>query len=105
MKLLIRNLDPHTTKEELNSLFEEFGKVLSCNIVMDEQTKRSKGFGFVVMQKPGDAKAATKNLNNQVVGDSKIRVKKAESKKETPKKEETPKTAGLKFYGAPSSEQ
>jgi len=104
MKFLIRNLAPHTTEEELHSLFQEFGKVQSCNIVMDAKTNRSKGFGLVVTQKPGDAKAATKNLNNQVVGHSKIRVKKAEPKKKAPKNENSPTTAGLKFYREPSSE-
>ncbi len=80
MKLLIRNLDRATTEKELNDLFKEFGTVQSCNLVMDKGTGESKGFGFVEMPKTGEAKAAIKNLNNQTVGDNKIRVKKAEDK-------------------------
>ena len=80
MKLLIRNLDRATTEKELNDLFQEFGTVQSCNLVMDKGTGESKGFGFVEMPKTGEAKAAIKNLNNQTVGDNKIRVKKAEDK-------------------------
>ena len=52
----------------------------SCDLVLDKDTGGSKGFAFVEMPRPGDAKAAMKNLNNKVVGESKIRVKKAEPK-------------------------
>jgi len=47
---------------------------------MDKETGLSKGFCFVEMPKQGDAKAAMKTLNNAVVDNCKIRVKKAESK-------------------------
>ena len=80
MKLLIRNLDRVTTEKELKDLFQEFGTVQSCNLVMDKGTGASKGFGFVEMPKTGEAKAAIKNLNNKTVGENKIRVKKAEDK-------------------------
>ncbi len=80
MKLLVRNLDRSTTQEALKSLFQEFGAVQSCNLVMDKDTGASKGFGFVEMPKQGEAKAAIKNLNNKTVNNSKIRVKKAEEK-------------------------
>lgn len=80
MKLLIRNLDRSTTEEELKSLFQKYGVVQSCNLVIDKVTGVSKGFGFVEMPKVGDAKAAVKNLNNKTVGANKIRVKKAEDK-------------------------
>lgn len=79
MKLLVRNLDRNTLESELSALFETFGTVQSCSIVMDKETGKSKGFGFVEMPRPGDAKAATKNLNGTQVGENKIRVKKAEA--------------------------
>ncbi|ALS97171.1 RNA recognition motif domain-containing protein [Lacimicrobium alkaliphilum] len=81
MKLIVRNLDRATTEEELKSIFQEFGAVQSCNLVIDGATGLSKGFGFVEMPKVGEAKAAIKNLNDKSVGNSKIRVKKAEEKK------------------------
>lgn len=80
MKLLIRNLDRLTTEDELKGLFEAFGIVQSCSLVIDQSTGKSKGFGFVEMPKSGEAKAAIKNLNEKKVGSSKIRVKKAEEK-------------------------
>jgi RNA recognition motif-containing protein len=79
MKLLVRNLDRKTTETELRSLFSAHGTVQSCNLVLDKQTGLSKGFGFVEMPKPGDAKAAIKNLNSTKVAGSVIRVKYAES--------------------------
>jgi RNA recognition motif-containing protein len=81
MKLLVRNLSRDTTEEEIKSLFEEYGTVQSCDLVLDKDTGASKGFAFVEMPKAGEAKAAIKNLNNKDVAGSKIRVKKSEEKK------------------------
>ena len=80
MKLLARNLDRTTTEEELKTIFEAFGKVQSCNLVIDKDSGKSKGFCFVEMPKVGDAKNAIKNLNNKTIGGNKVRVKKAEVK-------------------------
>ena len=80
MKLLVRNLDRSTTEEQLNELFQSFGKVQSCRLIVDQVSGLSKGFGFVEMPKAGEAKVAIKNLNNKTVGSNKIRVKKAEEK-------------------------
>ena len=80
MKLLIRNLARSTTEAELLELFESYGSVQYCNLVMDPVTGGSKGFGFVEMPKVGEAKAAMKNLNNTLVNGNMIRVKKAEDK-------------------------
>jgi len=79
MKLLIRNLTRNTSEAELKVLFEPFGAVQSCSLVLDKDTGISKGFGFVEMPKIGEAKAA-KKLNGARVGSSKIRVKIAEEK-------------------------
>lgn len=80
MKLLVRNLDRSTTEEELKTLFQAWGLVQSCNLVMDKKSGESKGFGFVEMPKAGEAKVAIKNLNNKPFGGNDIRVKKAEDK-------------------------
>jgi RNA recognition motif-containing protein len=81
MKLLIRNLDRLTTEDELKNLFEEFGTVQYCKLVLDLENGKSKGFAFIEMPKLGEAKAAMKNLNDKIVGSNKLRVKKAEDKK------------------------
>jgi RNA recognition motif-containing protein len=79
MKLLVRNLARTTTEVEIQTLFETIGKVQSCTLVMDEKEGRSKGFGFVEMPNPGDAKGAIKVLNGKDLDGSIIRVKRAES--------------------------
>ena len=80
MKLLIRNLARATTEEELRALFEAFGKVQSCSLILDKESGRSKGFGFVEMPSPGESKAAVKNLNGKDVDGNSIRVKRAQPK-------------------------
>lgn len=80
MKLLIRNLDRLTTEEELKGLFQKFGAVQSCNLVIDRDSGKSKGFGFIEMPKSDEAKSAIKNLNNKTIGNNKIRVKEAEDR-------------------------
>jgi len=85
MKLLIRNLARTTTEAELRALFEAYGAVQSCTLVIDRETGGSKGFGFVDMPKQGNAKAAVKQLNGTQVDGSQIRVKKAASKPDAAK--------------------
>ncbi len=82
MKLLIRNLARNITEAELLAEFEAHGTVQSCNLVLDEKTKGSKGFAFVEMPKQGQAKAAMKNLNGKALAGSVIRVKKAVDKQQ-----------------------
>lgn len=79
MKLIIRNLARSTTEEEVKALFQEYGTVQSCDLVSDKITGGSKGFAFVEMPKPGEAKVAMKYLNNMTVASNKIRVKRAEN--------------------------
>jgi len=81
LKIIIRNIARNITEEELKVLFEEYGTVQSCDLVLDKATGGSKGFAFVEMPKPGEAKVAIKNLNNKNISNNKIRVKKAENKK------------------------
>ena len=80
MKLLIRNLSRSTTESAIRNLFESYGAVQSCNLIIDKATGVSKGFGFVEMPKAGEAKAAMISLNGSEVDGNKIRVKKAEPK-------------------------
>ena len=80
MKLLARNLDGSITEADLRDMFEGYGAVQSCNLVIDKETGISKGFAFIEMPKPGDAKAAMKNLNGKDIAGKRIRVKKAEPK-------------------------
>ena len=81
MKLLVRNLARTTTEQALREMFEAHGKVQSCSLVIDKNTGKSKGFAFVEIPRPGDAKAAVKTLNGKELDGNIIRVKKAAQKK------------------------
>lgn len=77
MKLLVRNLPRSLTEAELKTMFQTFGAVQSCTLVLDERSGLSKGFGFVEMPKAGQCKAAMQQLNGQDIQGNRIRVKKA----------------------------
>ncbi|HEY9201562.1 MAG TPA: RNA-binding protein [Gammaproteobacteria bacterium] len=78
MKLLVRNLARTTTENELRSLFEQYGQVQSCNLVMDPVSGKSKGFGFIEIPKPAEARTAMRELNQTSLDGNSIRVKAAD---------------------------
>ncbi len=63
MNIFIGNLNYKVREEQLGNLLSEFGDVRSVKIVMDRETGRSKGFGFVEMSNDAEASAAIKELN------------------------------------------
>ena len=79
MKLLARNLPRELTEAELTALFSEYGRLQSCNLVVDPETGQSKGFGFAEMPLVNEAKAAIAGLNGKEISGVKIRVKKADT--------------------------
>ncbi len=64
-KLFVGNLSWNTKDENLKQAFEQFGQVLSAEVVIERATGRSKGFGFVQMAKAEDANAAAEKMNGQ----------------------------------------
>lgn len=75
MNITALNLPRDKSQEELSQLFEQFGKVESCNLVLDKETGNSKGFGFVEMKDEAEAKSAIAGLHGTKFGNNKIRVK------------------------------
>lgn len=73
-----------TTKEELAKLFSTCGTVLSAKIILDRETGRPKGFGFVEMATDADAKAAVEKLNGAFMGDRKIFVVEGRPQRDRP---------------------
>jgi len=61
-RIYVGNLSTHTTERELRDLFERAGRVVSVSIMMDRDTGRSKGFGFVELDSE-DAEQAIRQLN------------------------------------------
>jgi RNA recognition motif-containing protein len=60
-KLYVGNLTYDTTEDNLVELFSEYGEVLSAQIIIDRETNRSKGFGFVEMAHGADEAASALN--------------------------------------------
>jgi RNA recognition motif-containing protein len=67
MKMYVGNLSFSTSESQLQSLFEPFGSVASASLVMDRETGRPRGFGFVEMPNDAEAKAAIAALNGKNV--------------------------------------
>ena len=63
MNIYVGNLAYETTEEELQSIFEGFGRVDSVSVIRDKFSGQSKGFGFVEMAEKASAKAAIDGLN------------------------------------------
>ena len=85
MKLLVRNMARSTSEADLKALFESYGTVQSCSLVLDPKSGGSKGFAFIEMPKAGESKAAVKSLNGKDVDGHRIRVKKADKIEKTQK--------------------
>lgn len=75
MELMILNLPKTIFSGELKEMFNPFGVVLKCTVVMDNEQSHSKGFGFVTMENEEAAKAAIAKLHGSKVGSKVIRVK------------------------------
>ncbi len=76
MKLYVGNLSFNTTESQLETLFTAHGPVQSASLVMDRETGRPRGFGFVEMSDDG-ARAAIAALNGTTVDGRSITVNEA----------------------------
>jgi RNA recognition motif-containing protein len=76
-KLFIGSLDYATTDSQLADHFAAAGTVLSAKVIVDRDTGRGKGFGFVEMSTPDEAKNAIDTLNGTDLNGRSIAVKEA----------------------------
>jgi len=67
MNIYVSNLSFNTNDAELNELFSKFGEVSSAKVIMDRESGRSRGFGFVEMPSEEEGKEAMAGLNNKEV--------------------------------------
>lgn len=81
-KLFVGSLSYNTTSEGLKEFFESAGSVSSADVVMDRETGRSRGFGFVEMGSEDEAQAAIKNLDGKELDGRAIMVSAAREKSE-----------------------
>ncbi len=67
-KLYVGNLPYSFRDEDMQQAFSQFGNVSSAKVMMERDTGRSKGFGFVEMGSDAEAQAAIKGMNGQNMG-------------------------------------
>lgn len=84
MRLFVGNLPYTASEDELTKLFSQFGAVVSCKIVLDRETNRSRGFGFVEMTNSKEAEKAIKDLDGTDFKDRALVVKEAQERESRP---------------------
>ena len=78
MNIFVSKLNLKTREDDLRQAFVEFGEVTSASIILDKETGRSRGFGFVEMPNDDEARAAIEALNDADFDGRTIVVKEAE---------------------------
>ena len=84
-KLYVGNLSFDTTENDLRRLFEPFGTVSSCNLIMDKMTDKSRGFAFVELSSPAEAAKAIAEMNGKDVGGRALTVNEAKPREDRPR--------------------
>ncbi len=82
MKLYVGKLPYQTTDQDLADIFGQLGQVISATVIMDRETGRSKGFGFVEMSNDQEAQAAIQQLNNSTLEGRTIVVNEANERRD-----------------------
>ncbi len=86
MNIYVGNLAYGLSDDELKDLFAEYGSVKSARIVMDRETGRSKGFGFVEMDSKEDGEKAIIELDGASMKGRNIKVNEARPREEKPRR-------------------
>lgn len=90
MKLFVGGLPYSMTSEDLEEAFKAYGTVASATVIIDRDTNRSKGFGFVEFSSDDEAKAAIDGLNDKELGGRRIVVNEAR-----PQEKRAPREGGF----------
>lgn len=84
-KLYVGNLPYQVRDSDLEQAFGQFGSVTSAKVMMERETGRSKGFGFVEMASDAEAQAAISGMNGQPMGGRSIVVNEARPMENRPR--------------------
>lgn len=84
-KLYVGNLPYQMRDSDLEQAFSQFGSVTSAKVMMERETGRSKGFGFVEMASDAEAQAAISGMNGQPMGGRSIVVNEARPMENRPR--------------------
>ena len=77
MNIYVGNLAFTVSEEDLKKAFEAFGQVASANVIRDQYSNQSKGFGFVEMPESSEAQAAISALNGKELNGRALKVNEA----------------------------
>jgi len=77
MNIFVGRLASATCEKTLTDLFSEFGRVETCFVVRDKQTKHSRGYAYVIMPNNTEAVTAIQSMHNYELNGEKMMVKKA----------------------------
>ncbi|GAB5496813.1 MAG: hypothetical protein Phyf2KO_18930 [Phycisphaerales bacterium] len=80
--MYVGNLSFESTEGDVRGLFEEFGEVASVNLIMDRETGRPRGFGFVEMNDSSAANAAMTKLNGSEFQGRNLNINEARAREE-----------------------
>jgi cold-inducible RNA-binding protein len=81
-RLYVGNLSFDTTEDELHAMFAVHGQITSAKLITDQDTGRSRGFGFVEMSTEEEAKTAIAKMNKAKVNDRELTVNEARPRPE-----------------------
>ena len=84
-KLFVGSLSWNVNDDQLKEFFSAAGTVVSANVIVDRETNRSKGFGFVEMSSEEEAQEAIKQLNNKELDGRAVTVNEARPREERPR--------------------
>jgi len=84
MNIFIGGLSYGINDADLADLFQEYGEIVSARVIMDRETRKSKGFGFVEMEDDEAAKRAIEELNGAEFDGRTISVSEARPREERP---------------------
>lgn len=79
-KLFVGGISWGTSDNDLRSLFSQYGEVLDAKVILDRDTGRSRGFGFVSLADDDSARRAIEELDGSEFDGRRIRVNEAEEK-------------------------
>jgi RNA recognition motif-containing protein len=82
-KLFVGGLSWNTNDEGLRQAFDRFGNIDEAKVIMDRETGRSRGFGFVTFQDPNAARSAMSEMNGTTLDGRSIKVNEAEERPRT----------------------
>ena len=83
--IYVRNIPEVITNEELSSLFEAYGRVVSARVMVDKKTQRCHGYGFVEMSSDEAAERAIEALDGAELEGQDLRVEPAKTKGSSPR--------------------